>query len=55
MVLDWSHKKNLAKMGYQFNPDTLTDFEVSCYSIISSRMEELEIEKLKRESTQGRK
>jgi hypothetical protein len=48
MVEDWINKKNLSKMGFSFDPSTLTDFEVSCYSIIASKFAELEIADMKK-------
>jgi hypothetical protein len=52
MVEDYINKKNLAKMGFHFSPDNLTDFEVSCFNIIGNKFKELEIDKMKQKGEQ---
>jgi hypothetical protein len=50
MVEDWLNKKRLAKLGFLFDPRELTDFEVSCYSIIENKMNDLEMDELERQN-----
>jgi DNA-binding transcriptional regulator of glucitol operon len=47
IVDDYFNKKTLAKLGYVFNGDNLTDFEVQAYEVIAAEVAKLEKSKLK--------
>ncbi len=49
MIDEWNAKKRLSKMGFAFDPNTLTDFDVACFTLISAKIEELEEAKLERD------
>jgi len=41
IVAEYSNKKMLQQLGYTFNVDDLTYFEVECYNIIEAKLAKL--------------
>lgn len=48
MVEDYLKKKKLAKLGFSFDGENLSDLEISCYMIIDDQFNTIELEKLER-------
>jgi len=43
-------KKQLAKLGYRFNPSKLSDYEVEAYMIVANELAKCENEDMKKAS-----
>ena len=50
LIYEYSQKKMLSKLGYSFDGNNLTTFEVNAYSIIASEFNKLESEELKKKA-----
>jgi hypothetical protein len=48
IVEDFLNRKMLAKLGYQFGPENLSDFQVQAFNVISSKFAKLESDEIKR-------
>lgn len=47
MVSEYLTKKNLSKLGYKFDENELTQFQVDCYNLIANSFAKFERESLK--------
>jgi hypothetical protein len=54
-VAEYFNKKMLSKMGYRFDAESLTEFDVDVFSEITSRLAELEKEESKKASKKPRR
>jgi hypothetical protein len=50
MVVNYLDRLTLSKIGYSFDEKALSDFDVRCFSIISSKWSEIEIRNAKQMS-----
>lgn len=48
IVAGYTQKQMLAKLGYTFDGNELSVFDVECYAIIANRFAELEEKQMKR-------
>ena len=42
IVEDFLNRKMLAKLGYSFGPENLSDFQVQAFNVISAKLTKLE-------------
>lgn len=47
LVEEYSTKKILSRLGYRFDSDDLTDFDVECMTLIASEFAKLEAQEIK--------
>lgn len=54
LVNDYLYRKNLKKIGYAFNPNDLTDFEVQYLVLCESTFNKLESDKINNQMKKGK-